>query len=472
MKTAARPTLTLPTRGLVDAAEDRSLPIAVYDVLLPCRKFRIDHKVAVLGRVSLTAEFLLRLVRSLDGMFEQDAAGFFGFDHREMSYVMREVEELGFLARSDGRLWLTTQGHSLFREGLEHPEIFEVEQRSETIGFDLLSLAPQRMRSLELFERRLPELQLKDAERVSGAGSRIPHSFRRFYSELVTKREHAQTVRRALYSIDRVSPGERFQASVRLVLTSSGLRPSHADIDLDEWRPPHEQDERPEIRVAASEFRDSLVTSRRPDDGDAYQLLLELNPGFLKDFTRSSGLAVERYYREAFMRAGEPRADRPSIPLLGSLLLHENVRRLTDVLSYGLRSQQRPRGLLWIAPQVPYWGASSLLPAVLRELIRSMGHPVPELGPVERTVCVAVGREAKYLEEAFGRVQRTDTAVVPRCLELLILPGILAAVAVHSPIGLHTGLPVPLGFISFDPQVLARTSEYCNRWLPDDLAAE
>jgi hypothetical protein len=36
--------------------------------------FQIDHKVAVLGRTSLTTEFLLRLVKAVPGIFQEDAA--------------------------------------------------------------------------------------------------------------------------------------------------------------------------------------------------------------------------------------------------------------------------------------------------------------------------------------------------------------------------------------------------------------
>ena len=51
---------------LDDTDEEREIELAVYDVLLPCRRFAMAYKVAVLGQVSLTAEFLLRLLKSSD----------------------------------------------------------------------------------------------------------------------------------------------------------------------------------------------------------------------------------------------------------------------------------------------------------------------------------------------------------------------------------------------------------------------
>src|SRR5882724_12790202 len=107
------PVLHLKGHGLVDPEDDRSIPLATYDVLLPCRMFQIDHKVAVLGRTSLTTEFLLRLVKAVPGIFQDDATAFFGFDLRETSFVLAEAEGPGFVERRDGRLWLTIAGDGL-----------------------------------------------------------------------------------------------------------------------------------------------------------------------------------------------------------------------------------------------------------------------------------------------------------------------------------------------------------------------
>jgi hypothetical protein len=117
---AGKPTLSLPKMVQADRTDDdRPFELAVYDVLLPCRQFVVTHKVAELGRVSMTAEFLLRLLRSVDGMDETDFGTFFGFDSLERSYVIREAEESGYVARKNGQLWLTMTGRSLFRDGAD-----------------------------------------------------------------------------------------------------------------------------------------------------------------------------------------------------------------------------------------------------------------------------------------------------------------------------------------------------------------
>ena len=66
---------------------------------------------------------------------------------------------------------------------------------------------------------------------------------------------------------------------------------------------------------------------------------------------------------DAITRTGDVRADRKKAPITGSLLLSENRKRLLDVLDYGSRQQHfsPPRFLLWLAPHVPSWNATTLL---------------------------------------------------------------------------------------------------------------
>ena len=460
MNTKQRPTLSLKNRSLVDPESDRPLELGIYDVLLPCRMFSVSHKVAEVGRVSITAEFLLRLLKSVDGIKEEDVAAFFGFDRREMSFVLSEVEAYDFAARNDGRVFLTTVGHGLFRDGSESPEIFEVHDRRETVGFDLISLAPEVRRHLSKFELRLPELNPSDAEKVSAATRLIPDAFRKYYGEIVSRRDPTETVKRSLYSINPdVQANDRFPSTVRITVRSTGLRPSVAEPDMNSWRPDYELEDRTDIIEAASRFVDELKVYRRPDVKNAYQVLLELAPNFLGDYTRRDGLAVDRYYRDAFHRAGDVRSDRPTVPILGSFFTKESARRLFDVSEYGLKSALKPPTLcVWLAPQTPYWGATIALTEILGQLKSRVlaTSDDDEEDSASRAVGLFVGHVPKYIEAAFDVVGALNVPRIPPSLEMLLVPNVLVAVTVNSPIGLTSGQPVPLGFVSYDAEIIAR----------------
>ncbi|SMQ85280.1 hypothetical protein SAMN06295905_2557 [Devosia lucknowensis] len=462
MITQTRPILSLT--GLLKPEEDKDLELASYDVLLPCRRFDVDHKVAVLGRVSLTAEFLLRLVKSVDGIDENEAALFFGFGLRDMSFVLAEVAGLGYVERREGRLWITLSGMSLFLEGSDEPKIFDVEARRENVGFDLISLAYEHPRGLDDFSRALPELPLLQPERASAAAGNIYSAFRKSYSEIASRRDKASFDKRSLYSIDHVSPGDRFSSSVKLTIKSTGLRPWAGVADLSEWRNEVEQEDRPEVLDAVAAFVDDLSVTQRSGDREAYEVLISLAPEFLKEFVRKSGLAVDQYYRETFNRVGEVRSNRQTIAFVGSLFTRDNVRKLTEAYSIALRSRSRPSTLLWLIPIVKHWGATKTLPELLRMMASRNGADNNSDRPAT-TVGLVSGWPDAHVKKAFAQVCKSDAPAFPQTLELLIVPGVLVAASIHAPIGSKAGLPVPLGFISFDPRVVERASEYVGHSL-------
>lgn len=459
MASPKQPLLRLKGHELVPPEEDRRVELAVYEALLPCRRYEIAYKVAVLGQVSPTLEFLLRLIKSIPGIAEDDAAIFFGYSRSEMMYVLEEALGPGYIERKNGRLWITTAGDSLFRDGEKVPTIFSVEERQRSIGFDFLSIAPQQPESLDLLELALPELPIEDAAPTGKIAEKIPDRFRRFFLELIERRDREQIQRRDLYSIDRVVAGDRFQIPVRIRAYAQASNPTTAEIDLTSWRPDHEIADRPQIESSAALFLEDMKTSRNQMAAHvAYEKLVEFAPEFLKEFTTKTGLAVNRYWREAVGRAGEPRVDRKTIPIVGSPCLQENMGRLLAVLDYGLRDKpELPGFILSVAPQTRNWAATTLQRealSVIRQKIAQTSTNADQ--PDIKTICLFAGKPPRYVERAFDEVRSLVVAELPPALEILLIGRAAVVAVVHSPIGASTGYPAPLGFASFDGAVLDR----------------
>lgn len=462
MKTVKSSTLRLSENSLVDQDKDHPIDLSVFSVLLPCRKFRVEHKVSVLGKVSLTAEFLLRLLKTVPGMAENDVAAFFGFDRREMSYVLSETEGAGYIERKEGRLWLTNPGHFLFREGASEPAIFAVETRTNDVGFDLISLAPQKPNSLDPFERKLPELEILDVDRVGNAAVEVFGAFRKFYSEIAIRSESPKAEKKELYSIDNILPLDRFSSVVSLVVRSQASSPSRGtEGDLTDWRPAHEQDDRPEVLNAIAAFIEKHKVSKREDDGSAYSTLIQIAPEFLDEWSKKDGgLSVERYYKEVLTRTGELQSNRLTIAMLGSVLLSKNRDRFFDALVFGSSEQSiLPNHVFWLAPQIVHWGATPILGEMI-DLIKA--HFSKRFGGDEgaiKSICLSAGQGDNYLHEAFDHVCNSVSPNFPRGLEVLLVPGFAMVALVHAPIGTPNGYPVPLGFVSYDKDVIKRTHE-------------
>lgn len=464
MGTLSRPLLRLKGHELVPPEEDRRVGLEVFDVLLPCRNYEVKYKVASLGQVSPTLEFLLRLVKSAPGVSVADAASFFGYSPSEMTYVLEEAFGPGYLERKAGRLWLTISGDGLFREGEKEPTIYTVESRRRTFGFDLMAIAPQVRRWLEPLEMVLPELSSEDPAGTGRVAERVPGRFRQFFRELADQADRGKLERRDIYSIDPiVSPGDRYQMPIRVLTYAQASNPSAAEIDLSLWRPDHEIADRPEVERAVALFvKDQQTSVNQMDAAAAYQVLVELAPDFLKEYTTRSGLSEGRYWRESVSRAGEPRVDRKTIPIVGSLLLPENIERLQAVLVYGLRNaSEAPSDVFAVAPQTRRWGATTQqrdLLTLMQETI-ARAFPSPERGEM-KTTCLYAGKPAPYTQKAFDEVLLSHVEHFPKALEILLVPGVVLAAVVHAPLGSSTGNPVPLGLASFDPLVIDRGYQY------------
>lgn len=464
MTDKSRRKLTIaPVReGLIDETEDGPLQLAILDLSLPCRRFIVEHKVADVGKISVTAEFLLRFVRAMGSCTEEAVQAFFGYSRREMAYVLHEVEDASYVLRLNGRISLTSTGLSLFHTGAEEPLIYEVERKTARVGFDLISLAPAEKKFLSYFERSLPEMPLADAVQVSSATERVPSSFRRFFREFAQKIDPTSTVRRTLYSIDSVVAEERFSTLVRVRLVSTGLKPTLPDIDLSEWKSDYELSDREAVGRAVAEMVERMSVTRREDDGEAYQLLVQLATEYLKEWTRRDGLNVQRFYRHAFTSHGDVRADRQTVPIIGSLFTLENARRLFEVANYGLRkTRHAAAGVYWVVPQAPFWGSTSIMAEAVEQFRERVIRTNEELAVRQNveTIALTAVRSERWVREAFTREHGADIKVFPGGFEMLLVPGAFVAAAVHAPIGPPSGLPVPLGFASFDPRVLARAGK-------------
>ena len=454
--TTERPILRLKTPNEGDHQEEElRVDLFTFDVLLPCRRYEVAYKVAVLGNISPTLEFLLRLVKAVDGIDEEEARAFFGYSRVEMEYVLSEGTSPGYVDRVESRLWLTTSGDALFSEGGDEPAIFAVENRRSAFGFDQLSLAPQQWVSMDRMEMHLPDLSIDTPFGGSSPSKAVEGRFNYFFRELGDKADRERSKRRNLYSIDGVTPGDRFQTPVRINVFCRVSTPSVGEIDLAAWRPDQEMTDRPEIEKAVGEFVADLTVPRIAQyDDAAYRVLTELAPDFFKEYMTANGLSVHRFWRYAASHSGETRVDRKTIPLAGSLLTRENMEKALRIVDAGLKRTIPPEVFISVPCVRKYWGATTLtreLNALLRTKLRKEG----EDGATEPdAICIFVDKVPKYVNDCFDVVVCVDTMDLPQSLELQVIPGIAVIGLVHAPLGANHGLPVPLGFASFDPKVL------------------
>ena len=479
MNTAARPVISLNRSNAAEIADEPMVMIDRFEALLPARLFQITYKAAEKGGVSMTGEFVLRLLHAVERMKDSAIAAFFGFDRRELSFVMAEMMAHDYVTHVDGYVCLTPVGRRLFSEDSDTPQIIAVEKHTDQFGFDLVSLCPQEKQHLPRYAWGFPRLTVTNAERAANATKQIPQVFRHHFMEFAPPRRQ-RAKQQYLYSVDHVYAEDKFMVSVPVRVMSKGGKSTEVHADLSEWRNSHELDDRADVVAAVSVLLEQFRQRQQDSDGMAYAQLIRLAPDFLSSFTRQDGLAVERYHKTAVSRVGDLRADRPTIPLVGSMLTPGNVEKLFAAIRHSLKrlddldpeevAQNWPREMYWLAPAAHSgkngtWGKTRALGSTLdgiRKMLQCVGASPDE--SLVKMVAVTAHRDRATRDDVlsmFNERQFINEQLVPgRNFELMCIPGIAAAALVHAPIKSPIGFPVPLGFLSFDPEVVTRAEAY------------
>lgn len=447
--------------------EERKLVIETIELALPCRHFLVEYKVASSEKFSPTLEFLLRLVYSAAGIEREQVSAFFGYNEEETDFVIREATVHGFVNETDSRLRLTIAGRDLFEKSTDGPRLFSVRKRTDKVAFDLLSLAPTRQKHIAV--KSLPELPISSEAASKGVTKEIQMSkLRRFFGELGLSRARDGEAPSTLYSVDRVQADRRFLETIPVSIVANVSSPSNVVADLSEWRPDHEITDRMEIEREVSRFVDSMKILSRSGDGDeAYDVLSQLFPEYLDKFSTRKGLNVERFWREVSLQDPSPRINRKTVPVVGSLFTKRNSKNIGEVIEYGAKNlgdalSAASIQFLWVAPQIPTWGASHIARTtndlIKAKIAKAAGREADSEDV--SNLCLFPGTHPFHLRDVFDFVKDVKDEWFPKELELLYVPGILVAASVRAPIMLNHGFPTPLGVMSFDTVCLERTQRF------------
>lgn len=457
---------TKSTRRESDAVVEQEIEVDVIDARLPCRNFEITYKVAEIGKVSLTSEFMLRLVRIVDGISEAEAAKFFAFSESEMTYVVNSLDYHGFLERAEGGLYLTEAGRSLFKAGSEEPQLYEVERRIERHGFDLVSVAPAAFSVLSRFDSELPELRPPSEEHVASASRLVPAAFRKHFDALV-RRQSQTLLKQSLYTIDDVTAGERFSTLVPISVRARSTLMSLPEPNLSDRWTGYDIEDRSEVVGAAAALLKWTHVPQHFASEDAFKVLAEVVKDALSGFITDGSVRRDAFLHIAMRRTGEFRRDRPTVPIVGTLFTDANRQRLRKALEYGRSRAVSSAGMIiWQVPALACWGATRRLPQTLEMIQELTGD-----GDVDLTaVAMAVDRAPRHLAHGFDVVVRSRAIEFGlAALEVFLVPGRVAAVIVHSAVGHGASYPIPLGILSFDHVVVDRAREVLQGMLPFHL---
>lgn len=443
-----------------EADPNPRVEIDAIDVRLPCRSFRVSYKVAEPGNLSLTTEFLLRLLRAADGLTEEAIGEFFAFTDDETRFAIDHAYTFGYVERVNGRVYLTDGGHNLFSVGSDEPALFEVQNRRDRFDFDLIAFAPaDPWKQLSSFEFGLPELGIASAEAVGTASARIVQAFTRHFHEFRPRRAGGRTERQSLYTVDSVEVEKRFATLVPVKVSVRPENPASPEADLLSWKTGFELDDRSAVLQSCANLVRNVRVTEESVGREAASRLLRCAPEQVSRFMRDGELDWGSFFRSTIRQAGKLQSDRATVRVVGRVWVDANSARLKVAAEYAAkRVGKRPSMILWLKPSVPLWGMTTRLPDLIAALRASF--PVADESEPERIQAVIVGDDLpKCFQNIFSAAVKVPRRSLPPGLEVLLVPGRLAFVLAHSPIGVSDGYPVPMGIATFDPVVVERVHQ-------------
>src|SRR3546814_3433490 len=192
----------------------------------------------------------------------------------------------------------------------------------------------------------------------------------------------------------------------------------------------------------------------------------------LSDFITGGAVRRDAFLREAVKRAGELRSDRPTVPIVGTLFTDANRERLRKALEYArprVEPPPPPDIIVWQTPALSRWGATRRLPQTL-EMIQPL---TGDAGKEPTALALAIDKASWHLVHSFDAVigsRANDLGLAS--LEILLVPGHLAAIIIHTAVGQGDSYPVPLGIPRFGPAVVDRARALLHDMLPAHIAPQ
>lgn len=433
--------------------------IDTFSALLPCQRFRIRASVMSNKDVQLTLEFGLRFLKTIDSASIEDIKDFFGFGTKDTLLFLEDLLQPGLAyGDEDGRFRLSEAGLDLFpHTDPERPQMIQVEDIDEAVGFDLISFSMAGKRPLAPYHRALEELPISDRNRVSKGRETAKEAFQRSFAEF--REARWRDAARSIYSIEDAEPEERFLAEVSVpivVRASAGCVVEPDFRELRELGRPGSRDP-----VIASIARHLHMLAWPEDASASFDLIALCDEGTMSRF-RIGGKLDPAVWIKFVMANRPPREEVSPIKYLFGSNVSPRVEEALKVWLPSLEFAERDPGnpYIWLRPQVPTWGRS----AAFHELASELGGD--GLGIVLLAPSGDLRFESKALRRAYGPRDRQTSPFsgaflmpqqsLPNSLEVLIDPGRWALVLIHVGADGDLKMPIPVGFLAANPGMVAK----------------
>lgn len=448
------------------------------DFLLPCRNFIVDFKVADTKQLSITLEYLLRAIRVLGRLREEELAEFYNYNRKELEFVLSEGLKHEYIEWKNGEVELAAAGRKLFEAGHNIPRSMELQSYSSRVGFDLLSLSYEPRRYLSKFETFLPELDVEDTSFITEGTRGVPEVFKKNYFDIMVSDDRLKKEMKGLYSVDKVAAGDRFSVLVPVEIRHDKKCVGQPDFDLKNWKDEADLGSRQAVSESISSYLSTLCRSRSPRDQVSFDVFSALIGDALS--TSAKSLIGETDSAEMIHQkiSEHVLSENGNSAFFGSPFIPQIGTELIGAVKDGILQRDVDQNLSWLIPNAPAWGMTqkfmSLIDGIQNELTNGLEPKKTKnklnLEDVEKSASLGVewffsGKLEKHVVAAFQQHDCVghELSISNNLVEIIVCSNAAVLIALHIPPLRGSAMPTPLGVISSDQIVVEKAQEYLSR---------
>ena len=449
-----------------------------FDFRLPCRMYHITYEVVENNNLPLVAEYVLRLLNTMNSVSNKDICEFFGFGKDETSYAIRYLVKFNFASYLEDTVSITSEGKALFNQSKDGlPIILQVRSYTHHFCFDQVSQEPMKKDFLSKYEMKLPEVKIKEEFSANNNAAKIRSSFKKNFEQCLNSlplhiRRHLrlgpqEEWKNRLCSITKIK-SDTIASCLVPVLVEADNHFTNVKVNIDQWAQRISFDSQyagiKNLQECFHEMTDTVKLLGDPKKQTGQDYLEECLPESCdKRFFEDDTFNSTAYWLQCARQSGQLGRDIQTEMTFGTFWLERNQEKIMSAFDSVNENDERHK-LLWLKPSVSKWGRSTGFLEMHSELCNRMATSMNGLAPESYLFSIGENNSAsKYMKRIFGmvfsKVVELKPSLVSNDFELLLVPGKLIAVNLYTPMKNST-YPAACGLISIDPETVNRVSSW------------
>lgn len=436
---------------------------------LPIKAFFIDYTVSQKRQLPVVKEFIIRVLHSLGSSPVSLIQTYFGFTTSETQAVLDDLVEESLIKWHDDEIELTAHALENFEEveGNMLPRFFEVVDKTDTVFFELseFRMLPKTVQRSGLSSMSISLSLPGDCfQKLNDkARSAFDSNFEHFRAAV--KGEDIFSEREELYKINHVNV--KYDLAIPIPVeyfidtnSPNVLHTAYEDPALDEW----------DTTKSLFNYMDSAVSN--PNSGN-------LAKDFNKYLNATDDPILIKYWDDSLEKLnielllkhhelGTVHHSKDTQLIVGNLYTDFNSSAIYEKLKEKFAQKPKSSGLIWFTnADSGTWGRTQRLITFVdsitslfdkRKKTSEAIMVIPCLSKPEsynqRNVFKQVDAKLLDCEQRFGG---------DGC-EVLLVPNIMVACLYHYPISDGRNISLPVGYISFAPEIIESVTKNIIAW--------